>query len=215
MHYTVKMTQRVWLTDQIFEMEFTKPKDLTFIPGQHIRFHHQTMERDYTPVSHPDDTHIRFCVKLVDPPRFTAHLSGCPVGEAFEISGPWGQFTLQPAPVPSVLVGTGTGVAPFVAYANSGARDLILLQGARHENELIYSALFEKSCRLYLPCISQPKDPLEDRQFHGRVTEFLKTCLPQGTYQFYLCGRGQMVRDVMYIVDDQFPDSKAFTESFT
>jgi hypothetical protein len=35
-----------------------------------------------------------------------------------------------------------------------------------------------------------------------------------GLYDFSLCGREEMIRDVILLVDQRFPDSLVYTESF-
>jgi len=50
--------------------------------------------------------------------------------------------------------------------------------------------------------------------FAGRVTGYLADHLTSGTYDFYLCGNGEMIRDVILLVDQQFPKSLVYTETF-
>jgi len=51
--------------------------------------------------------------------------------------------------------------------------------------------------------------------FAGRVTGYLGGHLPSGAYDFYLCGKGEMIRDVIHLVDQKFPDSLVYTEPFS
>lgn len=210
---TIQLTRRIWLTDTIFELEFLKPDRFAWRPGQHIRFRFEEADRDYTPVSRPHDARIRICVKKTGRGRFSDYLSRCPEGERFKISGPHGHFLYHPSDTTAVFVGTGTGVAPFAAYAANGVSGFILLQGAKNSRELIYREMLEPNSRQYVPCISRTPD--DDSVFHGRVTDFLNTRLGPGTYRFYLCGRREMIGDAMDIIDDKFPESKVFTERFT
>ncbi|WP_024334894.1 ferredoxin--NADP reductase [Desulfotignum balticum] len=213
MPFIIQLTRRMWLTDTVFELAFTKPNRLTWLPGQHIRFDFAGADRDYTPVSLPGDPLIRICVRKTGQGRFSDHLSRCPEGERFKISGPHGHFLYHPGETLDVFVGTGTGVAPFVAYASSGVSGFILLQGAKTFDELIYRNLLEPNSRQYVPCISRAPDA--GPVFHGRVTDFLKNRLPPDYYQFYLCGREEMIQDAMNIIDDKFSDAKVFFERFT
>ena len=48
----------------------------------------------------------------------------------------------------------------------------------------------------------------------GRVTEYLDQHLTPGTYDFYLCGRSEMIRDVTLLIDERFPGSLVYTELF-
>jgi benzoate/toluate 1,2-dioxygenase reductase component len=113
---------------------------------------------------------------------------------------------------PDVFVGTGTGVAPFVAFARSGVSGFILLQGAKKPDDVIYRELLAPNSRQYVACISRAAE--SGPFFHGRVTDFLTERLQPGTYQFFLSGRQEMILDAMEIIDDRFKDSKVFTERF-
>jgi hypothetical protein len=50
--------------------------------------------------------------------------------------------------------------------------------------------------------------------FRGNVTEYLEQHLTPGAYDFYLCGRSEMIRDVTHLIDIRFPESLVFTELF-
>ncbi len=213
MPFIIQLIRRTWLTDTIFELEFTKPDRLAWLPGQHIRFDFEDTDRDYTPVFPAGDSCIRICVRKTGRSRFSDYLSRCPEGKHFKISGPHGHFLYHPSGTMAVFVGTGTGVAPFAAYAASGVSGFILLQGARTLDELIYRNLLEPNSRQYVPCISRAADA--GPVFHGRVTDFLKTRLPKGKYRFYLCGKSEMIQDAIEIVDDKFSESRIFFERFT
>jgi benzoate/toluate 1,2-dioxygenase reductase component len=212
MRSTIQLIHRRWLSDTIFELTFTKPAGFGFAPGQHIRFFFDKADRDYTPVSLDTDARIRICVRKTGRGRFSDHLSRCPDGERFDISGPHGYFLYQASDRPDVFVGTGTGVAPFVAFARSGVSDYIFLQGAKNPDDVIYRELLEPFSRQYAACISRASG--SGPFFHGRVTDFLAERLQPGTYQFFLSGRQDMILDAMEIIDDRFKDSKVFTERF-
>ena len=210
---TIQLTRRIWLTDTIFELEFLKPDRFEWRPGQHIRFRYEDADRDYTPVSRPGGSRITICVRKTGRGRFSDYLSRCRKGHRFQISGPHGHFLYHPSGTTAVFVGTGTGVAPFAAYAESGVSGFILLQGAGTDNGLIYRELLSQKSRLYVPCIS--RTTALNEVFNGRVTDFLQTRLDPGRYRFYLCGRHEMIIDAMAIIDNRFPDAKVFTERFT
>jgi benzoate/toluate 1,2-dioxygenase reductase subunit len=44
--------------------------------------------------------------------------------------------------------------------------------------------------------------------------KFLEKNLIPGRYDFYLCGRREMIRDVTFLVDEKFPGALVFTETF-
>ena len=218
MTFTLKLVQRKALASRVFELVFFRPEGLTFRPGEHLRFHHQGLERDYTPVSLAGEETIRICVRQRAKPGFSTFLSACDMGTGFEVSGPHGHFVLaDPAPAspPAVFMGTGTGIAPFVAFAGAGAKGYTLLQGARTPEELVYREEVRKNSSLYVPCISQDLAGVTGAFFQGRVTDYLDQHLPRGKYLFYLCGRRQMILDTMDMIDEKFPDSRVFAERFS
>jgi NAD(P)H-flavin reductase len=175
------------------------------------------VERDYSPVSSPADEEIGFLVKSVKGGLFTSVLASAPEGASFLFTGPHGYFRFYPSERLPVFVATGTGVAPFVSMARAGVKDFILLHGVRRFLDLYYEPLFRKTARLYVPCLSTVKDPGEGAAggFVGRVTGYLEGHLPSGAYDFYLCGRGEMIREVILLADQKFPDSLVYTEPFS
>lgn len=59
------------------------------------------------------------------------------------------------------------------------------------------------------------REPIYPRNaFRGRVTEYLSRSFQAGAYDFYLCGRSEMVRDVTFLVDELFPGSHVYSEVF-
>ncbi len=220
--HIIRLIDRRWLTDEIFELRLTRPTGFRFLPGQHIRFHHHGIERDYTLISIPENVEIEICVKRKissadDPIHFSTYLSRCAIGEPFNISGPYGHFFYHPTKRTEVFIGTGTGVAPFVSFSRSKVWKWggIFLQGARNEDGLIYGDLLSGTSERYVPCLSEMTDSAPKRFFSGRVTHYLKKNLPKGRYQFYICGKREMILDAMVIIDEWFSDAKVFTEWFT
>jgi len=112
-----------------------------------------------------------------------------------------------------VFVATGTGIAPFVSMGLSGCNGFTLLHGIRNPDERYYADVFERTAGIYVPCISGPGSPVPGA-FPGRVTGYVAEDLPAGEYDFYLCGRTEMIRDVTRIVDRRFPASRVFIELF-
>jgi len=44
--------------------------------------------------------------------------------------------------------------------------------------------------------------------------DYIENHLPPLVYDFYLCGRSDMIRDVILIVDEKFPGSYVYTEIY-
>ena len=92
----------------------------------------------------------------------------------------------------------------------------LLLHGVGTPDRLIYRDILQSALGDYVPCISRPSEKMDrpDNAFPGRVTHYLEQQLKPGTYDFYLCGRGAMIRDVTALIDEQFGDSRLFIETY-
>ena len=214
--FTACLVERHWLAPGILELRLTRPVEIAFIPGQFMRFVMDGYERDYTMVSTPDAETIDFCIAIVGGGQFSGDILKADIGTPFQLSGPHGHFIFQGPANPAVFVATGTGVAPFVAFCRSGVNAGLLLHGVVTPDRLIYREIFQSTLCEYVPCISRPFDSRDnvENAFSGRVTQYLEQQLTPGTYDFYLCGRGGMIRDVTALIDEQFSDSRLFIESY-
>ncbi len=206
------LRDRRWLSGKAFEIALAKPPSFHFTPGQRICLSHEGRERDYSLISAPDDDVLTLCIRYVKEGRVSPFLAMAPVGTSLSFTGPRGYFTYKPSPRRAIFVATGTGIAPFVSMSRSGLRGFTLLHGARSERELYYEALFRSVSGSYIPCITESSEG-EDL-FHGRVTDYLNSMMPREDYDFYLCGRGEMIRDVTLLVDAHFPGSLVYAETF-
>jgi len=211
-----QLLSRRWLSEDAFEIRFIRPPMFEFAPGQRVRFMQSDVERDYSPVSSPKEEGIDFLVKSVKGGLFSSALASAQEGTPFHFTGPHGYFRFYPSERLPVFVATGTGIAPFVSMAKTGVKNFILLHGVRRSSDLYYESLFRKTAKLYVPCLSAVKDPREGVRgdFEGRVTGYLANHLTLGAYDFYLCGAAEMIRDAILLVDQRFPDSLVYTESF-
>jgi len=212
-NYASELIERRWLSNKSFEITLTKPKSFEYSPGQGIRLIHQAVERDYSLVSAPTDPNLALCIRNIEDGILSPGLSNAPVGSRFNFSGPHGYFTFRPSIRPAVFVATGTGLAPFVSMARSGVTGFILLHGVNSAEDLYYTSVFKSAAKQYLPCISET-DKLAGEYFRGRVTDYMQKNLSPEIYDFYLCGRREMIRDVTFLVDERFPGSFIFTEIF-
>jgi len=214
--FSASLVDRHWLAPGILELRLTRPAGVVFIPGQFMRFVMDGYERDYTMVSTPDAKTIDFCIAMVDGGRFSNDIQNAGIDTTFQLTGPHGHFVFQGSANPAVFVATGTGVAPFVAFCRSGVGAGCLLHGVGTPDRLIYRDVLQSELPDYVPCISRPFERRghPDNAFAGRVTHFLAHRLKPGAYDFYLCGRGAMIRDVTVLIDAQFGNSRLFIETY-
>ena len=211
--YTTELISRKRLSNSTIECRLSKPSGFSFVPGQRIRLKSDALERDYSLASAPAESTLALCVREIPGGRFSQLIANAALGNRWSVSGPQGYFIHRQTDRLSVFVATGTGIAPFAAMARSGVKGFVLLHGVRNREELYYADLFRATAGAYIPCISG-ETAVSKQFFPGRVTAYLQNHLKSGEYDFYLCGREQMIRDATWIVDDRFANSRVFTEVF-
>lgn len=158
----------------------------------------------------PVDT-LELCIALIDGGIGSTMVQRWAPGSTFTISGPHGRFVLREEDRDVVLVGTGTGIAPYRSMLPqldallASGRSVDLVFGARDESQFLYdedwNALGERHGNFgYWRCADEATDP--DRWAAGggvvgRVQVALQH-IEGRTAQavFYLCGNPAMVDDV-------------------
>ena len=199
-----------------FEVRLSRPAGFSFRAGQHIRLRSQGLERDYSLITGPGEAPLAICIRHVPEGALTAYLASLEPGSELLFTGPHGRFTFRPSDRPPIFVATGTGIAPFASMARAGVRDFLLVHGVREAEELYYEALFRGAATEVVYCLTgcgPEKSPRPDA-FFGRVTAYLEANLARRAYDFYLCGREEMIRDVTLLVDEAFPGSRVYSEIF-
>lgn len=211
--YTPSITGRTWLSDSAFELTIERPMGFRFTAGQRIRIYCNGLERDYSLACGPGAPHLSLCIRRVAPGPVSSLLSEATMGTMIQMTGPFGYFCLQPSTHAVVWVATGTGIAPFRSMAANGSGSFTLLHGVKTADELYYRREFESAARSYVPCLSAPSSPVEGA-WTGRVTDYVKGHLPVMDYDFYLCGRREMVRDMTDLIDERYSSSRVYSEIF-
>ena len=214
--YRSRLQETYWLSARTFELRLSRPEGFSFRAGQHIRLKCQGLERDYSLVNGPEETPMAICIRHVPEGALSPHLASLEPGTELLFSGPHGHFRFRPSDRPPVFVATGTGIAPFASMARSGVRDFLLIHGVREPEEVYYEALFRGAAAEVVPCLTGcgPEERPRPDSFSGRVTAYLKANLARRDYDFYLCGREEMIRDVTLLVDEAFPGSRVYSEIF-
>lgn len=214
--FSCELIGRRWITERTFEVELRRPSGFDFSSGQNISFHHKGVQRYYSLISTPSDRVLELCIQKIPGGVFTPFIAEAEVGSVFEITGPYGYFTFRPSERPPVFVATEIGVAPFLSFARSGVRGFILIHQALREEELYYRDVFQKAASAYVPLTADKKKggPEDGELSPSDVIAYLSSRLPIRTYDFYLCGRQEMIRDVTLFADERFPGSMVFTEIF-
>jgi ferredoxin-NADP reductase len=186
-----------------------------FVAGQWLSVKASTPEgeeitRAYSIASAPwENGRFAFCLNRVQDGYMSNYL--CDLGEGAEISfqGPFGDFILRPPLRDTLMIATGTGIAPFrsmlqALFGRAGTpvapfRDaqLWLLFGARCEQDIYYREEFERlalehSNFHFLPTLSRGGP--EWKGWRGYVQEHVREIVGSRTdMQAYICGLDKMV----------------------
>jgi len=157
--------------------------------------------RAYSIASPPDGRRFGLCANLVAGGQFSPWLFSRMPGDEIEFKGPYGVFTPRSTGSDSILVATGTGIAPFRAFlggALTGKTTLIL--GTRHESGLLYDAEWKELAQaradfVYWPTLTRPS--ADWRGLTGRVQSHVLHALGERRdVDVYICGLHEMVNDL-------------------
>jgi ferredoxin-NADP reductase len=129
-----------------------------FVPGQFMSLtagiHGDEITRAYSIASPPSGNRFALCLNEVDGGRFSPHLFSLMPGQEIACQGPYGAFIFRRPLSDSILVATGTGIAPFRSMlldrlAQEPDRRFTLIFGVRHEHGLLYRDDWEALAREY------------------------------------------------------------------
>jgi ferredoxin-NADP reductase len=199
-----------------FLFDVPEVDQLEFIPGQFVSFSEAVFGREvtraYSVCSAPGGNRFELCLNRVREGLFSPWLFEMAPGRTVEMSGPLGFFVPRQPFRDSVLIATGTGIAPFRAFlrwapvVESGKR-ITLLFGARYPRGLVYSGEFETLAKerpefRFLPTVTRP-----DADYRGRigwVQQHLDDALDgRLDVDVYICGLREMVDSVRAILKEK------------
>jgi ferredoxin-NADP reductase len=213
---TVELLNRRWLSKMAFEIELSRPPSFAFKAGQSIVLIHEALKRYYSLISAPTDPTITLCLQHIPEGKLSPILADVETGIRLKMTGPHGYFTFTPSSRRPVFISTGTGIAPFVSFARSGIAEFTLFQQAASADELYYQPFFRTVATRYFSCF--PAAPTAKLSLHdpfcGGVSDCIRENLQPGSYDFYLCGDREMIRNVTLLIDDIYADSRIYTEIF-
>jgi ferredoxin-NADP reductase len=216
-----RLIESVEIAPDVRHFVFEAPEKIDFVPGQFVSFtgevHGKQITRAYSIASAPSHTNrFELCLNLVKEGHLSPYLFQMKPGDAIDMRPPLGQFVLRTPPRDSILIATGTGVAPFrsilQAHLSETSPAFTLLFGVRHEASLMYRAEFEElSCRFphfrFLPTLTRPDDSWTGRT--GRVQSHLEEAVgDRRDLDILLCGLKLMVNDVRNILREMGFDRK-------
>ena len=199
--YTARLARKDCISEvaQCYHFEFVIDglESFPYAPGQFVSAvapdqNGKQQTRAYSIASAANGNRFELCVNRVEEGFFSNHLADLPdlpVGATIEIHGPHGHFVLQEPITDSILVATGTGIAPMRAYTQwlfppesgpdagpdrSNGKQIWLVYGTRHETDIYYQDEFEalaarKPNFHYLPTLSRALDSWTGLRGHVQV----------------------------------------------
>ena len=223
---TCEITRREDLTEDLWKIWLKPAQSFNFKPGQYCTIGAEGIERPYSIASSPDEAEIELFIELVPPPdgNLTPVLFDLTVGTELTLRPrAKGIFVFKPEFKNHVMVGTVTGIVPYVsmlrkflndpewnADASVGREDyrFYVLEGASYLDEFGYddelSALAAEHDNIeFFSSVSRP-DEKRNLDWHGPegrintlVEEFVKSrqLAPSETV-IYACGHPGMIEDV-------------------
>ena len=211
------LIERSDITDDLMVVKM-RPDDgsFSFKPGQYCTLGLDGIERAYSIASAPHEGFLELFVELVPDGALTPKMWALNIGDTMTLRPrAKGIFTMNTKVHHHVMLGTVTGIVPYVSILRShlheggnGHRFYVFL-GASYEDELTYdSELHHMSIEhpdtiFFIPTVSRP---LEERNIKwngstGRVNAIYESYmagldLPQDDTLIYTCGHPGMIEDV-------------------
>jgi ferredoxin-NADP reductase len=180
-----------------------------FVPGQFLsvtaRIGDDEITRAYSIASPPNGKRFAFCANLVQGGRLSPFLFLLKPGDEIDFKGPYGAFIPRRPVSDSILVATGTGIAPFRSMLFAGLhehpdRRFTLIFGVRYEQGLLYHDEWRTLAAKYpnfdyRPTLTRPAETWAGRA--GRVQQHTLDALgARRDVDVYICGLREMVDDV-------------------
>lgn len=214
------------VAEDLFMMWLRPEVPFTFKPGQYITIGKGGIERPYSIASAPHETMIELFVEHVLPEyggKLTPILWGLHVGDYVSMRPrAKGIFVFQPKVHNHVMVGTVTGIAPFVSMIRSAIHEKIrghhfyVMEGASHQDEFGYDSELLRLAEnypgmiTYIQTVSRPHVE-RNKSWNGPtgrvnllVENYLdKWSLPKDDTMVYLCGNPGMIEDVTEKLEPQ------------
>jgi ferredoxin-NADP reductase len=208
-------------TDQLVKIRFEVADRTPHRPGQHyvVRLRapdDYTAQRSYSIASDPDDPLVEIMVEVLPRGEVSPFLHEiAEVGDEFELRGPIGRWFVWNDDVPSICVGGGSGVVPFVSmlrYAQRTGIDprLRIIASAQTRERLPYVDELEK----YGALIALTRENHHDRVAAHIYPDEVKA-LSFGAQRAYVCGSVGFVSFAGRILADAgIPENNVRVEQF-
>jgi ferredoxin-NADP reductase len=226
--YTARLSKKILLSEsaQCFHLRFAVEGQsaFDFLAGQFISMiatdsHGKQQTRAYSLASASRGNQFDLCVNRVEGGFFSNMLADLNLGETIQFHGPHGLFTLPSPLTDTIMIATGTGIAPMRGFVEhlfpptqpdrSEGRSLWLVYGTRYETEIYYQDFFKKMAAEhpnfhYLPTLSRSQESWKG--LRGYVQDYVRSVLTEHASRnglttasasqqlhAYICGLNNMV----------------------
>lgn len=204
-----------------FVFEVPEAAALDFRPGQFAslvaNIGGKQVTRAYSLAAPPAGNRFELCLNLVEGGAFSPMLFAMQPGDTVQCQGILGTFVLREPVRETVLVATGTGIAPFRgmlmdAFSRGLTQPFTLIFGARYEHGLVFAdefrALAERHANFrFLPALTRPEPGWTGAV--GRVQPLLLSQIGERRdLDVYLCGMKAMVDQTRQLLKDRGFDRK-------
>jgi ferredoxin-NADP reductase len=212
--YSARLTRSLPLSDftRHLEFEMASTSRFGFVAGQWLSLKAnkpdgEEITRAYSIASAPDDSNrFALCLNRVQDGFMSNFLCDMKEGSEIACQGPFGNFILRPPMRDTVLIATGTGIAPFRSmlqwlFHTSEFRHenhhVWLVFGSRYEKDIYYHQEFlqlaaQHSNFHYLPTLSRGGESWKG--LRGYVQEHLPAIVGNRTdMHAYICGLKKMI----------------------
>ncbi|EPX76675.1 NADH:ubiquinone reductase (Na(+)-transporting) subunit F [Salipiger mucosus] len=186
----------------------------------------KSVTRAYSIANRPEDAgRAVFNIRLAAPPPGREHevppglvssyLFGLSAGDRLDLSGPFGDFRVQPTEREMVFIGGGVGMAPLRAMiheqiALGTTRRMSYFYGARSGIDLFYTEEFDAIAAAHpnftwTPALSDPAPGDRWTGATGFIHETVRAALSKHPApedcEYYLCGPPMMISAVLAMLD--------------
>ena len=217
--YPVILKERRQLSPSTIELTYMREDEevIAYLPGQFFsldfRYQDEEKSRSYSAAGRVDDLknnrEFSFAITAVPNGAASHYFFTANPGDQAKMSGPFGALVLPHTdPARYLLIGTGTGVAPYRAMlpelekrmqANPELK-VVLVMGVRSPQELFYDAEFSALAESipgfdFQICYSREiSDTPQAHENYGRVQMLFEKLKPNPEQDMvYLCGNPDMV----------------------
>lgn len=224
--FTARLVRSASLTDLTKHLEFETAGRFGFVAGQWLSLKAnkpdgEEITRAYSIASPPDNNRFALCLNRVQDGFMSNFLCDMREGDELPCQGPFGNFILRPPMRDTLLIATGTGIAPFRSMlqwvlADSSrhqGRQIWLLFGSRTENDIYYHREFlqlatEHPNFHYLPTLS--RGSADWQGLRGYVQEHVAGIVGSRTdMHAYICGLKKMITANRELLKDSGWDRKS------